>query len=187
MLGGGGNGLALDSAGAFLFNAVDRQTRRYALAGIKHGALGADGLLYVSTTRAIYTGAPSGELSLAFDSQSTGIGELVASRDTVWFKDGRELGIVQADHVSETNTAPTAVDAKLSPSANGDVWAISAGTLRRFSRLASVADRTAFWHSSIAPICACLRKLPRAEWRCRHRPVDGGRLGRRADRRSVSA
>jgi hypothetical protein len=154
LLGGGGSGLALDSAGAFWFNAVERQTRRYALPGIRHGALDSNGRLYVSTARAIYTAAPSGDLALTYDSQSTGIGELTASRDTVWFTDGRELGIVGSERVAETSTAPTAVDSKLSASANGDVWAISAGTLHRFSRVASTADRTALWGSSIAPIFA---------------------------------
>ena len=104
--------------------------------------------------RAIYTAGPSGDLSLTYDSQSTGIGELTVSRDTVWFSDGRELGIIGSDRVAETSTAPFVSDAKLSPSANGDVWAISAGTLRRFSRVASPADRAALWDSSISPIFA---------------------------------
>ena len=154
LLGGGGSGLALDNAGALFFDPVHRQARRYALPGIRHGALGSDGRVYASTARAVYAAAPSGDLSLIYDSQASGIGELVRSRDTVWFTDGRELGIVGNDRIFETSAAPTAVDAKLAPSANGDVWAISGGVLRRFSRVASTASRTALWAVSIAPIFA---------------------------------
>jgi hypothetical protein len=124
------------------------------LPGVAHAALGADARLYASTARAIYVAAPRKELSLTYDSQSSNVRDLVTARDTVWFADGRELGIAQNDHVLETSDHPITVDTKLAPTASGDVWAISNGALRRFSRGSWSPDRADLWASNIAPIFA---------------------------------
>jgi hypothetical protein len=154
LLGGGGYGVGLVGADAFVFHATDHQVRRYALPGVRHAALNSDGQLYASTARAIYASSPGGDLVLAYDSQSDGVGELTAARDTVWFSDGRELGALASNRVLETNTQPILDRTKLSPAANGDIWAISAGTLRRFSRHDPTQDRAALWASDIAPLFA---------------------------------
>jgi mono/diheme cytochrome c family protein len=154
LLGGAGYYAGLEGTGLFLSDDRGAQARRYVLPGLTHAALGADAQFYASTPRAIYFAAPRAELSLAFDSQSSNVHDLVTAQDTVWFADGRELGVVQTDHVLETNSHPIAADAKLAPTASGDVWAISSGVLRRFSRGSSSPDRAALWVSNIAPIFA---------------------------------
>jgi mono/diheme cytochrome c family protein len=124
------------------------------LPGLAYATLDSDARFYASTSRALYVARPRGDLSLAYDSQSSNVRELVTARDTVWFAEGRELGIAQISHVLETNDHPIAADTKLAPTATGDVWAISGGVLRRFSRGSSIPDRAALWASSIAPIFA---------------------------------
>jgi hypothetical protein len=152
--GGAGYYAGLESMGISLFDDRGTQARRYVLPGLAHAALGTDARFYASTSRAIYVAAPGGALSLAYDSQSSNVRDLVTARDTVWFADGRELGIAQTEHVLETSDHPITADAKLAPTATGDVWAISGGVLRRFSRGSSSPDRAALWASNIAPIFA---------------------------------
>jgi hypothetical protein len=154
LLAGGGYGVGLVGTDVYMFGLTGDQVVHYSLPGLKHAALGADGRLYASTARAIYVAAPERDLSLAYDSESRNIQELVATRDTVWFSEAGKLGVLANDHVLETDDRPIVADTKLSPTATSDVWAISGGTLRRFSRVVSTPDRTARWGSSIAPVFA---------------------------------
>jgi Cytochrome C oxidase, cbb3-type, subunit III len=154
LVGGGGFGGGLLNGSPYVFRSDDFRARRYDLLGAKRAAFGPDGSLYVATERAIYAALPDGDLSLSYDSQSNRVGQLTASGDAVWFTDGTELGAVQLDHVSETDSQPVSADTVLAPSATSDVWALSQGSLRRFSNAIASPDRLAAWTSNIAPIFA---------------------------------
>jgi hypothetical protein len=154
LFGGGGLGGGLLNGVPYVFRSADLRAHRYDLLGATRAAFGLDGSLYVATQRAIYAAPPDGDLSLSYDSQSNQVGQLMASGDAVWFTDGRELGAVQHDHVIETDSHPVSADTLLAPSASDDIWALSQGSLRRFSNAIASLDRLASWTRNIAPIFA---------------------------------
>jgi mono/diheme cytochrome c family protein len=155
LFGGSGYGVGVSSVGADVFHLADLQNRLYALPGVRQAALSADGCLYATTARAIYAALPGGDLSLMYDSQTNALRQLVSARNTVWFSEGTELGVVAFDRVLETNTRPVFADTRLAPAANGDVWAISHGALQRFTRSDTAPEgAAAAWANTVAPIFA---------------------------------
>ncbi|HWZ90156.1 MAG TPA: cytochrome c, partial [Polyangiaceae bacterium] len=154
LIGGGGYGAGLVGSEPYVFDPSSLSARSYGLLSVKHIALGLDGWLYAATPRAIYVGAPGGDLSLAYDAQSNTIHQIVTSRDAVWFTEGRELGVVTKDRVLETRTQPVAPDTVLLPTASSDIWALAGGSLQRFSNIVAAPDRAAAWATAIGPIFA---------------------------------
>jgi mono/diheme cytochrome c family protein len=152
---GGGAGFAAE-VGADEVRVLDvarRAVARYPVPGATHAALGADGRLYVTTSRAVYAGPARGALALVYDARGDTVHGLVTSGSAVWFVDGEELGLVLGDRVAETAGAKLGRDAALSPSASGDVWVIGGGALARYARAdASSPEVTASaWAREIAP------------------------------------
>jgi mono/diheme cytochrome c family protein len=154
LVGGGGWGAGLATDSLFVFGASGRDTREYPLAGVTHAALGPDGRLYASTARAVYTAAPGGVLTLAYDAEADTIHGLVASGDHVWFADGAELGVVDGNKVALTTGAHVAPQARLAASPSGDVWVIAGGSLQRFARAVPEEALAVAWKSTLAPIFA---------------------------------
>ena len=154
LAGGGGWGAGLASDGLFVFGASKHDARHYALEGVTQAAFGPDGRLYAATTRAVYTAPPGGELALVYDAQADTLHGLVASGDHVWFADGGELGVVDADKVAVTTGARIPPGARLAASPSGDVWVMAGGSLQRYARAVPEQARAVAWTSTLAPIFA---------------------------------
>ena len=154
LAGGALFGVLVQPTGVQVFDVTHGALTDYALPGVTHAAVGANGRLYATTRRAVYVGDAGGRLSLVFDATNETIHGLVASGSQVWFADGDELGVVDDDHVAETSGAKIARDAKLSASPSGDVWVLSGGALDRFARAENAATTDAAWTSAISPIFA---------------------------------
>jgi mono/diheme cytochrome c family protein len=154
LVGGGGWGAGVSTDAVFVFGAAKHDARQYPLEGVTQAAVGHDGRLYASTSRAVYAAAPGGDLALAYDAGGDTIHGLVASGDHVWFADGAELGVVDGDRVAVTRGAKLAPAAKLAASPSGDVWVLSGGTLQRFARTVPEQALAAAWTTTLAPIFA---------------------------------
>jgi hypothetical protein len=152
LVGGTGFGAGLVPNGVHVFDTARGSVVAYPLPGVAHAALGANGRLYAATSRAVYAADASGRLALVYDATAETIHGLVASGPEVWFADGDELGVVEGDRVGETSGAKIGHDAKLSPSASGDVWVLSGGALGRYARAAGTPSTLESWSSAIAPI-----------------------------------
>jgi hypothetical protein len=72
----------------------------------------------------------------------------------VWLADGAELAVVEGDRVAETSGARIPADARLAPSATGDVWVLGGDGLRRYARVEPEPSLAVSWSSSLAPIFA---------------------------------
>jgi len=158
LAGGAGFGAAVAHDGVHVFDVAHGTLDDYPLPGVTHAALGPDGRLYATTSRAVYAGDRTGRLALVYDAARDSIHGLTASASRVWFADGDELGVVSGDSVAETTGAKIGREAGLSPSASGDVWVLSGGALGRFTPTggAQPADgvAAATWASTVAPIFA---------------------------------
>jgi mono/diheme cytochrome c family protein len=154
LLGGGGWGAGVSRDALTLFDTARLATRTYALPGVRRAALGTDGRLYATTSRAVYGASAAGDLALLYDAQRDTIHGLVVSGDHVWFADGSELGVVDGDHVAETSGAKVAPDAKLAASPSGDVWVLSGGGLQRMARAEPEPTLAVAWTTTLQPIFA---------------------------------
>jgi mono/diheme cytochrome c family protein len=153
LLGGGGIGAGVGTDAVTVFDPT-MTARTYPLRGVTHAAVGPDGRLYASTSRAIYAATTHGDLALVYDAGAPSLHGLVASGDHVWFADGGELGVVDSDRVAETRGVQVAPDARLASSPSGDVWVIASGALQRFARADPEASLGASWSATLAPIFA---------------------------------
>jgi mono/diheme cytochrome c family protein len=117
-------------------------------------AIASDGRVVAATTRAIYASTKGGSLELVYDAEGDTIHGLVASGDHVWFADGTQLGVVEADRISETNGATIKSDASLAPSPSGDVWVIAGGGLQRFMRAEAEHALAVRWNEALGAVFA---------------------------------
>jgi len=154
LAGGAGFGVAVEPNGVRVFDAARRSVSLYPLPGATHAALGGNGRLYATTPRAVYAGDSLGRLALVYDARGDTIHGLAVSGSDAWFADGDELGVVTGDQVAETSGAKVGREAKLAPSASGDVWVLSGGALGRFARAESGTPAVGAWATEIAPIFA---------------------------------
>jgi len=152
--GGGGRGAAIGAGLLVAFDPTFSTTRSYAMPGIAAVAVGGDGRIYAATRRALYAAKPDGELALVYDADGDTLHGLTASGAHVWFADGSELGVVEDDHVAETNGAHVPLDARLSSSSTGDVWVLSDGKLDRYARAEAEPALATTWTTTLAPIFA---------------------------------
>jgi mono/diheme cytochrome c family protein len=118
---------------------------RYALPGAERVAVDAHGHVFAASRTALWSDDGLGRLRLRYVARAGEIGALVASGDVAWFREGRELGRLAprsasddasldgTDRVEVTASAPVSIDARLFPSAGGDVWVVDAGTVRRLA------------------------------------------------------
>jgi hypothetical protein len=152
LAGGGGGGVAI-GAGAIVVFDVRMAARTFSLPGVRHAAIGADGRLYASTSRALYASTERGDLALLYDAGADALHGLVASGSHVWLADGAELAVVEGDHVAETSGARIAPDAKLAPSPSGDVWVVGQD-LQRYARVEAEPGLEVSWSSTLRPVFA---------------------------------
>jgi hypothetical protein len=153
LLGGGGSGAGLGADAITLFDA--RMTARtIPLPGVTRVAVGPDGRLYATTTRALYASNEQGDLQLVYDAGAETLHGLVASGEHVWFADGPELGVIDGQRVSETRGTHVAPDARLASSPSGDVWVLASGTLQRFARVDPESALGVTWSATLGAIFA---------------------------------
>jgi mono/diheme cytochrome c family protein len=153
LAGGGGRGAGAGRDAVTVFDAT-MSARNFRLPGVSHVAVGADGRLYATTSRALYASTERGDLALLYDAGAETLHGLVASGDEVWFADGAELGVVDGERVAETRGMQVARDATLAASTSGDVWVLSSGTLQRFARAVPESTPALTWSATLAPIFA---------------------------------
>lgn len=153
LAGGAGAGVGVGRGVVVLFDAR-MAARTFALPGVTHAVVGVDGRLYASTARALYASTERGELALLYDAGGDTLHGLVASGSHVWLADGTELAVVEGDRIAETSGAGIPADARLAPSASGDVWVFGVDGLRRYARVQPEAPLAVSWSSTLAPIFA---------------------------------
>jgi hypothetical protein len=154
LAGGGGRGAGLSKDTIVAFDAATLTARSFPLRDVTRVAVGVDGRLYATTPRAVYASGPDGKLALVYAADADTVHGLAASGAHVWFADGRELGVVDGDHVAETTGAGLAPDATLAPSGSGDVWVLAGGQLQRFTRVDPEPALAATWNTTLSPIFA---------------------------------
>ncbi len=154
LVGGGGFAVGVARDALYVVSAAQKTTATFALPDVTHAALGPSGRVYATTRHAVYAANEKGELALLYESDEDTIHGLVSSGQHVWFADGAELGVVDGDKVSETTGVHLAADAKLAPSASGDVWVMGAGALQRYARSDSGPAPVAMWTATLSPIFA---------------------------------
>jgi hypothetical protein len=152
--GGGGVGAGVSKDAVVSFDAASLKARSFPLPDVTRVAVGVDGRLYATTPRAVYASGADGKLALVYSADADTVHGLAASGAHVWFADGRELGVVDGDHVAETTGAGLAPDAVLAPSASGDVWVLASGKLQRFARVDPEPALAVTWNTTLSPIFA---------------------------------
>ena len=151
---GAGLAVGVNAGGLQVFRTNDRSVSSYPLPQVTSAAVGPDGRVYAATTTGIYANDAAAGLSLVFRDPAAGIHGLVASGNRVWFADGRELGVVDGDRVALTHGAHLGSDARLAPSASGDVWVIDDVGVTRYQPSVATPSEQARWSTIIAPAFA---------------------------------
>ncbi len=136
--GGGGHGAGLMAGGVRLFDPFRGIDRTFAIAA-QHLAFDGAGRLVVASNDAILR-EDGGNLKTRY--RGAAIGALAAAGERVWFRDGEELGVLDAGATSGLHTKGTLIG-----SPTGDVWTLADGALARYS-----LDRASVWQTAIAPI-----------------------------------
>jgi mono/diheme cytochrome c family protein len=154
LFGNAGFGAGVGTDAVFLFDTAHLTSRTFPLRGVTRAAVGPDGRLYASTSRALYAATEQGDLALLYDAGGDTLHGLATSGDHVWFADGAELGIVQGDQVAETSGAHVAADARLAASPTGDGWVLSGGGLQRYARADAEPSLSVRWSTTLSPIFA---------------------------------
>jgi hypothetical protein len=154
LAGGGGRAAGLAKDSIVSFDAASLTARSFPLPDVTRVVVGADGRLYATTPRAVYASGVDGKLALVYAADADTVHGLAASGAHVWFADGRELGVVDGDHVAETTGAGLSPDAVLEPSGSGDVWVLAGGQLQRFARVDPEPALAAMWNGTLSPIFA---------------------------------
>jgi mono/diheme cytochrome c family protein len=144
---GGGRVQVLDVASSTMTS--------YELPGVAHVAFDAESKLLAATPTSVFQEVEGGALGSVYDAPSDGgaIHGLVTSGSRVWMALGTELGVLEAGVVSRTTGVGLPADAKLVASTTGDVWALAAGELLRFSRDAQ-GEGAELWKEGVEPIFA---------------------------------
>jgi mono/diheme cytochrome c family protein len=122
---------------------------KYPVPDIRAAVLDPGGKLVVENDTQIYLEQADGSLAVAYTSDGSGLHGLVRSGDRIWFAVGGELGTLGAGAFAITQGAGIAADAQLTGSPTGDVWALAAGKLARFS--AGRDANEAAWLATIQP------------------------------------
>jgi mono/diheme cytochrome c family protein len=154
--GGGGKAAWIASATIRVFDPQKKTDRTYSLPGAAFVALDASGKLHAATAHEIYAEDAGSTLALLYETASpqATITSLVASGPRVWFTEDTDLGTIESGRVAVTTDLHAAPKGTLSPSPSGDVWALSAGALARYTRTAPTDARRARWDAAIRPVLA---------------------------------
>jgi mono/diheme cytochrome c family protein len=161
LAGGDGKGAAMESEAIRFFDPSAKQDLVFDLSGVRLVAVDPHGRLYAATEHELYEENARGELSLRYETAGS-IHGLTPSGERIWFADGGDLGTIEPnDGVFVTKDLKLGGDAKLAPSASGDVWAVAGGALSRFSRADAAAPapnvdavRAQQWTSDVQPVFA---------------------------------
>ena len=121
------------------------------LPGARLVAVNSEGRLAVTTERALYLEAGTLNLNLAYTAVAP-ISALASAGARFWFSAGGRLGAVERGAIQRTAAAAVPADARLVGSPSGDVWALTSGTLRRFT--SAGASDFAVWQQTVMPVFA---------------------------------
>ena len=140
-------GVARD--GVHLLDLGTGKDSAYALAGAAFVAFDETGKLVAASPHALYRESDAGGLAQIIDLGS-GVHGLAGSPSGVWVALGGELGLLSGATLGVSAGAALPADATLAPSSSGDVWALSAGALLRYSA-ASAGDES-LWTQTVEPV-----------------------------------
>jgi mono/diheme cytochrome c family protein len=148
--GEGGRVAGVAGGKAHVFDAASGKDTTFPVTGAVYVAFDAYGKVVVATAHALYGEDETGNLEKRIDLPDAEVHGLASSPRGVWVALGSELGLLDGDTLGVSKGAKLPADATLVTSSSGDVWAISKGTLSRFS--AAGAGDEALWDQTVAPI-----------------------------------
>ncbi len=123
---------------------------RWPLSGASGAALAQDGTVAAITAHELWTGAPGGDITLAYRTTAA-LGSLTASENRFWFFQAGELGYLEGDAGAHTATAIAAADAALAPAVGGGVWSLSGGVPQKWT---VGSGELAVWQQRVQPVFA---------------------------------
>lgn len=141
--------LALVSADAVrVFDVATETMASFAVPGASAAVFGPDGKLHVAKGKTLLRETSSGLVPI--HNGLADVRELVRAGRRVWFSVGTELGVVEDGQVNVSSGAGLAPDSTLVGASSGDVWAIAAGVVSRFTAATGGAVQT--WSTWVKPI-----------------------------------
>ena len=151
LVGAGSRVAAPTAAGVRVFDLDATRFVDFALAGVTGVAFDAMGKLVVTTADALYTENDRGELVFRRRSAAPLRG-LVQSGARTWLVAGASLALWDGADIRPSTDVRVAAGARLIPSAGGDVWALNAGALSRYSIVES--PDLQLWIETVRPVFA---------------------------------
>jgi hypothetical protein len=136
-----------------LFDAKTMSAATFQVKGASSTAIDAGGRLVVAGSEGVFV-QPLPDVGTAlqkgFDTGGAPVHGMVLSGPRVWFAFGSELGSLDPQGAYKTQGANVPADASLFSSPSGDVWALSAGKLTRFT--IPVTGDEAVWRKTVQPV-----------------------------------
>jgi len=134
-----------------LFDLAGGKDNVFALPGAAFVAFDGKGKLLAATHHEVYMEDDKGGLAPLVDLSDTDVHGLAGSASGVWVAMGTELGLLAEGKFNASSGAalPKGREDHV-PSSSGDVWALSAGALSRYS--ATPAGDETLWSQTVLPV-----------------------------------
>lgn len=150
LAGGGGRIAGVSSGAIHLFDVTKGMDSSFELEEAAFATFDAKGKVVAATKTALYMEDDKGGLSPLVDLSDTAVHGLANSPSGVWVAMGTELGLLANGKFNATKGLALPADAKLIGSSSGDVWALSANTLSRYS--ATPPGDESLWNMTVQPV-----------------------------------
>jgi mono/diheme cytochrome c family protein len=150
LAGGKGRLAGVASGAAHVFDLGTGKDSAFALPGAAFVAFDEAGKLVAATSHALYGEDDAGALGELIDLGAATVHGLASSPSGVWVAMDGEVGLLSGSTLGVSSGAALPKDATLAGSSSGDVWAISAGALSRYS-VASAGDES-LWTATVEPV-----------------------------------
>lgn len=135
-----------------LFDAMKMTVTTWAVKNATLTAVDAKGHLVVSSSEGILLQADDNSLQRVLDTKGAPVHGMTTSGSRTWIAFGSELGAFDDQFVWVTQNAKVAMDATIHPTPTGDLWAITNGTLLRYT--IPVTGDEALWRKTVQPVYA---------------------------------
>jgi hypothetical protein len=132
-----------------VFDVTSGSDRAFVVPGVAFVTFDAGAKVVAATPHALYGEDADGGITKLLD-LSAPVHGLAGAPTGVWVAMGTELGLLTGNTLGASSGAGLAPDASLVASSSGDVWALSKGTLARFS--ANSPGDESLWEQTVLPV-----------------------------------
>jgi hypothetical protein len=133
-----------------VFDVATGKDSAYEVPGVLFVTFDNNGKVVAASAHQLYAEGDDGAIEAVADLSKSTVHGLANSPSGVWLALGSELALYTGDKLATTSGANLPSDAVLSGSSSGDAWALSGGSLSRYS--ATPAGDESQWEMTVLPI-----------------------------------